>query len=72
MRYVCATYALRMLTYALRLGTCTYPDEDSLAVVDREGAQTAASGRTAVRRFTFDRMYTPKATQVMPTYADVC
>ena len=62
-RVFCRVRPLRHDSYQLE-GTCTYPDEDSLAVVDREGAQTAASGRTAVRRFTFDRMYTPKATQV--------
>ena len=49
--------------------TCSYPDEDSLAVTDRDGP-VGPTGKPALKRFTFDRMYTPKASQVS-IYEDV-
>ena len=50
-------------------GTCSFPDEDSIAVTDRDGP-LAANGKPAFKRFTFDRIYTPKAAQEY-VYQDV-
>ena len=60
-RVFCRVRPARHDSY-LNEGTCSYPDEDSVAVTDRDGP-VGANGKPALKRFTFDRMYTPKATQ---------